>query len=114
MDRLERLIGRVSDLDEVGSGLRFELVAGTETLPAFAVRYHGGGYAYANRCAHLGVELDWLPGQFFDTAQGHLVCSTHGALFRPNDGYCIEGPCRGASLEPLQVSVRGGNIFVSI
>ena len=113
MDRRERLIGVVADLVERGSGRRFEVDAVGGNLPAFAVLYHGRIYAYVNRCAHLGVELDWLPGQFFDAAGRYLVCATHGALFRPEDGYCVDGPCRGASLAPVQVCVRDGGIFVS-
>ena len=114
MDRCERLIGAAAELEDGGPGLRFEVDSGGETVPAFAVRYHGRVYAYLNRCAHLGVELDWLPGQFFDCAHEYLVCATHGACFRPEDGFCFAGPCRGASLESLRVALRDGNIFVFI
>jgi len=41
-------------------------------------------------------ELDWQPGEFFDIAGVYLVCSTHGAIFEPNSGLCVAGPCRGA------------------
>ena len=37
-------------------------------LPAFVVR-HGAGNAYINRCAHVPIELDWLPGRFFDASR---------------------------------------------
>lgn len=35
----------------------------------------------------------------------HLLCGTHGALFRPQDGYCVSGPCVGDSLEPVPISL---------
>jgi nitrite reductase/ring-hydroxylating ferredoxin subunit len=34
------------------------------SVPAFAVRFEGRVYAYLNRCAHVPIELDWLPGRF--------------------------------------------------
>lgn len=53
---------------------------------------------YRNSCPHLGVELNWLPDQFLDVDQRLLQCAMHGALFRPADGHCLYGPCRGAAL----------------
>jgi protease-4 len=41
-----------------------------------------------------------------------LACSTHGAIFEPDTGKCVAGPCRGASLEPMQVREREGQVFV--
>ena len=42
----------------------------------------------------------------------HLVCSRHGAVFTPETGLCVEGPCPGASLERLPVSRMGGRVIV--
>jgi len=42
-----------------------------------------------------------------------LVCSTHGALFEPGTGYCVAGPCRGASLERLDVRERDGRVVLA-
>ena len=104
----ERLIGVSADVTEGGPGLRFEAPAG----PAFAVRYQGRLYAYHNRCAHRSVELDWNEGDFFAPDRAHLVCATHGALYRPDTGRCAGGPCRGGRLEPVAVAERAGAIFV--
>jgi len=51
-----------------------------------------------------------VPDHFFDAEGRHLVCSTHGAVFRPEDGYCLAGPCAGESLEPVPVEVREGRV----
>lgn len=67
---------------------------------------------YANRCPHRGTELDWLPGQFLDPSGRHLQCATHGALFRPDTGACIAGPCRGQALEPVPFAVRAGRVVL--
>ena len=111
MAERERLICEAGDLEEHGRGVRFEV---GEALNGFAVRPRGKVCAYVNRCPHMGTELDWQPGEFFDFGGLYLVCSTHGALFEPATGYCVAGPCRGASLEPLQVREREGEIFIEM
>lgn len=102
-----RLIARSSDLAEGGAGLRF---TGGGTGTAFAVRFGGVVRAFANRCPHRGVELDWEPGAFFDETGLYLVCSTHGAVFDPSSGLCIAGPCKGARLETVAVVEQDGEI----
>jgi nitrite reductase/ring-hydroxylating ferredoxin subunit len=94
-------------LQESGIGLRFEVVAGGNRCPAFAIRHDGQVHAYLNRCAHVPMELDWISGHFLDAEQGALVCSTHGALYEPETGRCAGGPCNGrGGLRPLRVQER--------
>ena len=112
MARRQRLICKAAQLPECGQGVRFPIAAAPGEEKGFAVRYMGRVQGFVNRCPHLGTELDWEPGQFFDIAGVYLVCSTHGAIFEPNTGLCVAGPCRGASLEPLEVSERGGEVFL--
>jgi nitrite reductase/ring-hydroxylating ferredoxin subunit len=102
----ERVIGAGADLVDGGPGIRFTIERNGRAVEAFAIRHHGVVHAYVNACAHQAVELDWLPGAFF-TADGlHLVCSLHGALYEPDTGRCIAGPCRGAALVSLPVAER--------
>ena len=35
------------------------------------------------------------------------------ALFRPEDGYCVDGPCAGDSLAPAPVSLIDGMVTYS-
>jgi nitrite reductase/ring-hydroxylating ferredoxin subunit len=108
----ERVICPSAALAEAGDGVRFEVERGGETLPAFVVRYGGAARAYLNRCAHVPMELDWMPGKFFDLSETLLVCSTHGATYDPATGCCTGGPCRGAHLTPLSVFERDGNVVL--
>ena len=117
----ERLICPSSALVDGGLGVRFELAPAPDTPGArkpafeatgFAVRHHGTVHGFLNRCPHMGTELDWQPGEFFEEAKLYLVCSTHGALFEPATGYCVAGPCRGASLTPLAICERDGQVFL--
>ena len=41
-----------------------------------------------------------------------IVCSTHGAEFRIEDGLCIGGPCRGDRLESVPAHIERGVIMV--
>lgn len=91
-------------LTDGGHGVRFTVRQQGALLPAFAIRYRGRVHAYLNRCAHKLTELDWEPGEFFDAERRYLVCATHGALYDPESGLCVAGPCRGASL--VRVPVR--------
>jgi nitrite reductase/ring-hydroxylating ferredoxin subunit len=79
----------------------------------FAVHHFREGIMiYVNACPHLGVPLDWLPGQFLTLDGTRIMCATHGAEFRIIDGYCVRGPCRGDALTKVQCTIEGGMIMV--
>jgi nitrite reductase/ring-hydroxylating ferredoxin subunit len=65
--------------------------------------------AYLNICPHAGRPLNWAPGRFLYD-HGQLVCAAHGASFRPEDGYCIGGPCKGESLRSVPIAILGGEV----
>ena len=112
MARDERLICASGALVDAGPGVRFDLRVSGGEVRGFVVRHRGATCAYVNRCPHTGTELDWQPGEFFDESGLYLVCSTHGALFEPGNGFCVAGPCRGASLEPLEIRERDGEVIL--
>ncbi|MBE2210387.1 MAG: Rieske (2Fe-2S) protein [Xanthomonadaceae bacterium] len=66
--------------------------------------------AWVNVCPHAGRRLDWAPGQFLKSREGLLVCAVHGASFELIDGECVAGPCRGQSLQRVEVVVRDGQV----
>lgn len=107
-----RVICTSHELLEGGLGVRFEVEHEGDVAAAFAVRHAGKVYAYLNRCAHIGVELDWMPGQFFEDSGLYLICATHGAIYGPNTGRCVQGPCKGRSLIPLDVYERDGKVML--
>lgn len=109
----ERLICASGDLAEGGPGVRFRIALAPGEQGAFAIRYRGLVHAYVNRCPHMGTELDWQPGEFFEESGLYLICSTHGAIFGPQDGYCVAGPCRGASLRKIEIAERDGQVYLA-
>ena len=42
----------------------------------------------------------------------YIICSTHGALFKIEDGYCISGPCQSSSLEAVPVTIKNGDVLI--
>ncbi len=84
-----------ADLLNGGTAVPFDVVFSGQTCTAFAIRFQGAVHAYLNRCTHVAMELDWQPGQFFDDTGQWLLCSTHGAAYKPDTGECGGGPCRG-------------------
>lgn len=79
-------------------------------LAVVVVRRSPAVHVYVNRCPHRGTPLDWRPDDFFDASGEHLVCATHGAVFRVEDGLCLAGPCAGDALAPLSVELRDGHV----
>jgi nitrite reductase/ring-hydroxylating ferredoxin subunit len=112
MAEAERLICRRETLTDGGLANRFTLEFDGRTLPAFVVAYDGSVFGYVNSCPHRGTELDWQPGEVFDDAGLYLVCATHGALFEPDSGHCVGGPCQGASLPKVAIEVINGDVFL--
>jgi nitrite reductase/ring-hydroxylating ferredoxin subunit len=94
------------ELIEGGRGIRHGAVDKSGESVVFFVRYAGEPHGYLNRCAHVPMELDWSEGQFFETSGLYLMCATHGAIYEPDTGKCVGGPCRGARLRKVSVEER--------
>jgi len=108
----QRLICEASALDDSGKAALFEVGYEGRTVPAFAIRFKGTVHAYLNRCAHVAMELDWRAGEFFDQSGLYLMCATHGAMYAPESGACLGGPCRGGALIPLVTEESDGKIYL--
>jgi nitrite reductase/ring-hydroxylating ferredoxin subunit len=108
-----QVIGSLAVLEEGGKGLRFDVQnSAGELLPAFVVKFDYRYFAYLNKCGHIAVQLDYMPGEFFSDDGQSLICSTHGAEYAPDTGACLGGPCFGVGLEALQISELDGNLIL--
>jgi nitrite reductase/ring-hydroxylating ferredoxin subunit len=96
-----------------GQTAKLRLHRNGKPVEAFVVNHEGRYHAYVNRCPHAGTTLDWWPNEFFTDDGRHLICATHGAVFAPDSGLCLEGPCPGARLERLACAVRGDTLVVA-
>ena len=109
--------GRMEQQGRVGSrGIarveKFWLICQKYRVDGFLVNYQGKFHAYLNRCRHMTTPLDFVRYQFFTEDGRYLVCMTHGALYEPDSGLCIDGPCKGLSLYPLPVIIDRGEVLI--
>lgn len=106
---------RLCDLDAINDpGAKgFLFREGEALFLGFLVRRGGTVSGFVDRCPHAGFPLALAPDRYL-TREGDLVlCSTHGALFRPADGVCVAGPCAGKALAPWPVRVEGGEVVTA-
>lgn len=78
----------------------------------FAVKKDDQVFLYRNRCPHLGTPLEWEEDRFLDADGALIQCSTHGALFRIEDGHCLVGPCQGKHLQAVPFHIENGLLMV--
>ncbi len=106
---------------ELGDSVR--LPDGLRAVSAFVGMSGGRCVAYANRCQHNPVPLD--TSDVLRLASGvraapmaddgvHLLCHSHGALYRRADGLCVLGPCFGQRLFPLDVEESGQELALVV
>jgi Ferredoxin subunits of nitrite reductase and ring-hydroxylating dioxygenases len=78
-----------------------------------ALRWRGQVRVYRNLCPHLDVAMQYRKDRFMSGDGRHIVCFAHGALFQPDNGFCVLGPCLGQSLQALMVMVDvSGNVWL--
>ena len=108
-----RVLCRLDEIPDPGSK-GFDFREGDDLRSVFVVRAGGTVRAYENSCPHTLGPLDWVPDQFLTREKDMILCATHGALFRIEDGHCLSGPCVGESLTLLPVSIDGGAVAVTL
>ena len=93
-------------VDAIPDGQGREYVFGPDhdAFRMFVVRRGLEVFGYLNICPHFSLRLNYRANQF-TTRDGEILCSMHFALFRFDDGVCLEGACPGRSLDPVPVEV---------
>lgn len=107
--REPRVLCRLDELPDPGS----KGIANGES-GILVVRQGSAVFVYENRCPHRGIPLEWTPDQFLDSSGRLIQCATHGALFLPESGECIAGPCSGDSLRKLNSYVQDGFVWLGV
>lgn len=105
-----RTLCRLEDIPDGGSRGFGPATGGFTGL--FVVRRAERVFVYVNSCPHIGLPLNWNPDQFMSEDGSRIICANHGAEFAIEDGYCLTGPCRGAWLERVPVTIENGLIQV--
>ena len=105
-----RMLCRLEDIPD-GAARGFAGPPGSFT-GLFAVRRGERVFVYVNACPHIGTSLNLLPDRFLDRGGTRIVCATHGAEFRVEDGMCMRGPCQGQALCSVPVRRAAGEVLV--
>lgn len=102
-------------LDQVpdGGALGLEATLRGQSTALIAVRRGTQVWVYRNRCPHFSIPLDYQPGSFSTYQTQLLMCAHHGAMFRFEDGRCIDGPCEGANLDSVPVYEQDGLLWLA-
>ena len=103
-------------LDELGDPDARGFFVGNGDWPfsGFVVHRNGRLYAYANICPHRHHPLELEPHAFLIDNGSLIRCTSHGALFVPETGNCLAGPCTGRSLIALSCRAKpDGAIWVN-
>jgi nitrite reductase/ring-hydroxylating ferredoxin subunit len=94
-----------------------ELPRGSDGRPREALVLLGGDgepRAYLNRCRHLPIPIDGGSKRYLTERGEHLLCGTHGALYRLDDGVCVAGPCLHLALEKLPILEENGMLYLLV
>lgn len=99
-------------IDEIADpGARgFEISGSGGHMDIIVVRQGDTVHGYINSCPHQGTPLETFPDRFLSRDGSELICSTHGARFRPADGLCLAGPCKGKRLASIELGLEDGSI----
>jgi nitrite reductase/ring-hydroxylating ferredoxin subunit len=108
----ERPVMRIAELgDPDAKG--FSVGDGDWPFRGVIVNKDGEFFAYANVCPHRRHPLDLVPDAFLTENGNQIRCASHGALFVPETGACVAGPCMGFGLLELPSRLGSdGTIYV--
>lgn len=107
---------RITAVDEVPEDTTFlfrvrEVDTGEER-EAILVRSGDEVDCWLNHCQHFThIRLD--RGSGARMRDDEIVCTNHGAMFEADTGLCTFGPCKGAVLDGVAVTVRDGDVHLA-
>jgi len=99
--------------DMAPRGTRAIATADAASPDFFLVRRGARVLGYVNDCPHAHTPLDLQPGRFLSRDGAYLLCRTHGARFDIDTGQCFRGPCVGAALTPVPLTVADGIVYLT-
>ena len=107
---------KITDVSDVpvGSTYVFALcdTGSDEEKEAILVRDNESVRSWLNYCQHFThIKLD--KGAGAEMRDGEIICTNHGAYFESDSGYCNFGPCEGAYLNDVEVTVADGSVYLT-
>jgi len=102
--------------DEVSEGQYREFQIEHDGEPTWLVvtRCQGRARAWFNLCPHQGRPLNFAPDRFLSDDDNRLICAHHGAVFDPENGVCVAGPCQNAQLREVTLEENEGQLLAHL
>jgi nitrite reductase/ring-hydroxylating ferredoxin subunit len=106
---------RLCRLEAIEDGNCAEIPCGTaaDAPRLIVMRSADSAWAYLNRCPHFSLPLNAGSSRFLIVGRRQVMCAYHCAVFRFEDGMCVDGPAKGMSLESVPVSVVDGTVIIA-
>lgn len=83
-----------------------------EEQESILVRSNGEITGWLNYCQHFThIRLD--KGSGAEMRDDEIVCTNHGAMFEAGTGRCTFGPCDGAYLEDIEITINDGSVYLT-
>jgi nitrite reductase/ring-hydroxylating ferredoxin subunit len=112
---LDPTLGALCALDDIPDGGALEVPPERPGVaPVVVLRRGEHAWAYRNVCPHFSIPLNYEPNTFWAYDAELLMCAHHSAMFRFEDGVCVDGPCQGAALTPVEIRIDARAIFIQI
>ena len=110
-DITKKFLCKFSDLEDL-SCKSFTVEVKQNSSRIFIIRKGDEAFGYLNVCPHALAPLEWNPDDFLDENKEFIICAMHGAKFTIDEGLCVEGPCDGAGLTPVNLRVSDEMIYL--
>jgi nitrite reductase/ring-hydroxylating ferredoxin subunit len=68
---------------------------------------------FVDHCPHAGMPLAVVPNRYLTRDGRFILCASHGAMFKPDTGACVGGPCGGKALAAWPVRVETGQVVTA-
>ena len=94
-----------------GGAREFTFGGGKAPFRMFVVRRGMRAWGYVNVCPHFSLPLNYRPDEFLCSDGTLIMCTMHFALFRIEDGLCVEGSCVGHYLDLVPLTMNGEGIL---
>lgn len=83
-----------------------------EEQESILVRSNDEITGWLNYCQHFThIRLD--KGSGAEMRDDEIVCTNHGAMFEAGTGRCTFGPCDGAYLEDIEITINDGSVYLT-
>jgi nitrite reductase/ring-hydroxylating ferredoxin subunit len=105
-------LGLLSEIPD-GGAKEYVLGVGISAFKMFVVRKGAEAFAYLNICPHYSLPLNHRADEFLTRDASRIMCRQHLALFRLEDGACLDGACEGRALDPVPVRIEQDWIVVN-